>query len=1376
MHWIVSCSRQKKIYLTALFLWALTVPVLLGPTAAARNADSLSPVKAEFNIGVIGMAGGAVEAMSEAQDRLNVNIKKVEPGTFATDPLPELAGFDLIFVSFAAGDYKDNYKRAVVAAKKKNSGLRIFCVGPPHLYQNWAEWIGPENVILDKKMAAYYGLSRQSMGDMVQFALVNYFGRTATVPKPGQGELVRIYHPEYGQLASVKQFFDQAAQAGWDIDTTPRVVIGSWRHHVLFHQPQVIRALMDELKTQGILSVCLVADDPKFRQHLIEFKPDLVIMTSHTRESVDFWKTLNVPRIHALWFTEESIAQWETNNRPGMSVGRQVHQITSAELKGATECLTSGGTTSGHDSGEQIVPIPDRIQRICGRAKNWIALKKTPNAQKKIALVTYDRVADKLSLMSGPHHCLNAPKSMMGLLERLKAEGYTTANLPADETELLDRLIDHGRQMGTWEPASLDALAKSGKAVLIPMETYQKWFETKVPEWRRQEVVKHWGPPPGNLMMWAYSGQKYLVIPRLDLGNLVLLTQPPKGEALTATTKKEMDETILPPTHHYLATYFWLQEEFKADAVVHFGSHGTEWLFEGKQAFMSKSDWSDIMLANMPNINPWLSSNIAEHTPCKRRAYAVTPDFMPPPLMDADLPENLLNMESTITKYLALDEGALKAKFADTITAQVKSSNLDVEWIMSSGEKDLSVRLEKLRSMAGFTLNEAQIKRISVYLHDLKNQKIPSAMHTLGKGPDDKLLIPYIIQCAGKRFTSALAGLALDNSSAAGNGEASEDPMHGKALEVLDLILHSGFSNIEAVKGAGLTVTGKKLPEALHEGLELARRLYKEMSDPTMEMDSIINALDGQFIVPGSSGSPERNPGAIPTGRNMVVLNPAELPTRASWELGTQLMKTYLANELKAKGRYPEKIAFSLVPYATYSDYGITECQILYLMGVRPVWDTKNRVRDVALIPAKELGRPRIDVFLSARSVYREELPSLMKFMDKAIRLAASHKEKDNYVYRNSQAIQSALTASGRSEKTARALSLARMFGTEKDEIQDSHNWFFYLADRTGEWDSRKDLLDVYLKYCKHVYTKDHWGESAPQAFDQAIQGTESIIRSWYDNRDFALGNKFSWWVEGMMSLAIKESTSKEPDYLYMDVRNPDNARVVRAEDAVKMDLNSRLLNPKWLKALMKEGYAGATVLAKDTGNLMGWEITRENTITDRDWQRVTDVYVKDTFDLGLVQWFEQNNPHAFQDITVTLLETVRKGYWQADEKTLEQIVQAYAQSVVDHGTGSGIRAGGNEKLEQFVTRQLTAPGKPELNALAESFKKKAAQMILPPEQTQGKQQVQGKKMVHEQMEQPDKTKEKNNTSRDHMMLYFIALGILAIILAGFVVKGAKKK
>jgi cobaltochelatase CobN len=399
-----------------------------------------------------------------------------------------------------------------------------------------------------------------------------------------------------------------------------------------------------------------------------------------------------------------------------------------------------------------------------------------------------------------------------------------------------------------------------------------------------------------------------------------------------------------------------------------------------------------------------------------------------------------------------------------------------------------------------------------------------------------------------------------------------------------------------------------------------------------------------------------------------------------------------------------------------------------------------------------------------------------MKFMDKAIRLAASHKEKDNYVYRNSQAIQSALTASGRSEKTARALSLARMFGTEKDEIQDSHNWFFYLADRTGEWDSRKDLLDVYLKYCKHVYTKDHWGESAPQAFDQAIQGTESIIRSWYDNRDFALGNKFSWWVEGMMSLAIKESTGKEPDYLYMDVRNPDNPGIVRAEDAVKMDLNARLLNPKWIKALMKEGYAGATVLAKDTGNLMGWEITRENTITDRDWQRVTDVYVKDGFDLGLFQWFEKNNPHAFQDITVTLLETVRKGYWQADEKTLEQIVQAYAQSVVKHGTGSGIRAGGNEKLEQFVNRQLTAPGKPELNALAEPFKKKVAQMTLPPEQPRGEQQVQGKKMVHEQMERPDKTKEESNTPQDHMMLYLIALGILAIMFAGFIAKEVRKK
>ncbi len=530
--------------------------------------------------------------------------------------------------------------------------------------------------------------------------------------------------------------------------------------------------------------------------------------------------------------------------------------------------------------------------------------------------------------------------------------------------------------------------------------------------------------------------------------------------------------------------------------------------------------------------------------------------------------------------------------------------------------------------------------------------------------------------------------------------------------------------------------------------------------------------MEGKFIEPGPSGNPERNPSVVPTGRNMYVMNPEELPSRASWELGTKLIRDYLQNELDTKGRYPGKIAFSLVPFAAYSDFGIIESQILYLIGVRPAWDAKNRVRDVELIPAAELGRPRIDVFLSARSIYRDELPSLMKLLDKAIRLVASLNEKDNRVYQNSQATRKALEAKGFSSPKAQTLSKARMYGAEPDEILDAHNWFFYLTERSGEWENREDLLDVYLQNSKHVYTQGAWGDMAPEAFDSTIQGTDLILKSWYDNRDFVLSNKFAWWVDGTLSLAIKHLTGKEPDYLFVDVRDTDEAQIVDSGAVVQKDFRARLTNPKWIAGMQKEGYAGGNIIAKNIDNLMGWEIMREDSIADSNWNDLTDVYLRDRHQLGLRHWFDTTNPHAFQKLSVTLLETIRKDFWKADDATRLEITAAYAESVVKHGRSSGVREGGNDKLETFIDETLSAPKTPEMDALLKQYREKSAELTTPSDPAEpGHEPIAGKRLD----KKADDPKPNADRQNDYTLVGVIGLACL-IILAGFLARSRRSR
>ena len=1320
--------------------------LLLSPGLRAEPAAEKT-----ISFGVIGMAGGAVDALASCEQELNVRVTHLKSAKFTMETLPDLSGFDALITSFASGTLKDQYRASIAQALKKNPDMKVFCVGPGPICAAWTDWVGKNNITTDPTMAGYYGLSRESMKDMLRYALVTYFGRKGTVPPPATDKLVTIHHPAWGDPDTIAAFLQRARKEGWDTDTAPRVALGSWRHHVLFHQPKVIDALIDEFARQGILAVCLVADDPKFKERMLAFKPDAVIMTSHTRETVDFWKKLGVPRIHALWFTTEAMDQWRTSDNTGMQKSALFHQIASAEVKGSTECLTAGGTESGGDGGEEILPIPDRIRRIAARTKAWIDLARKKNSEKKLAIITWDREADKAGLMSGPAHNLNAPRSMIAFLNRLKKEGYTLDNLPTDDTELLARLVDHGRQMGSWEPGPLEKLATSGKAVLVPEDSYRLWFEENVPQWRREQVIKQWGPIPGSIMVWNHNGKRFLVLPRLNLGNAIIMTQPLKGETITASMKvQDPDESLLPPTHHFLATYFWLQKEFHPDALVHFGSHGSEWLFPGKMAVLSRADWSDMMIGNLPNINPWLASNTTELLPCKRRARAVTIDFLPPPLMEAGLPDDLLNLESTITKFEALAPGALRNKFLQSITDQTRTTKLD-------RDLNIALRPEAL-------LQDADIARISQYLHDLGNEHVPASMHILGELPAEDQLIPYLVYAMGKRYLKASKALFSKNGT-----DADDEFLKKKGRDILTLMLHQKLSATDAVKASGGTLSGDKLPQAVEESLAMATGMYAGLQRTPQEMNNIIAALQGKYIPSGPSGNPERNPGVVPTGRNMFVLNPEELPTRASWELASKLMREYLDNERHVKGRYPQKIAFSLVPFATYSDFGIVESQILYLMGVRPVWDAKNRVRDIELIPAGELGRPRIDVFLSARSIYRDELPSLMKLLDKAIRLAASQKEKDNYVYQHSEAIRRKLEKQGIPADKALALSRARMYGAEPNEILDSHNWFFYLTERSGEWENREDLLEVYLQNSKHVYTEGVWGEMSPEAFDEAIAGTETILRSWYDNRDFVLSNKFTWWVDGTLSLAIKHITGKEPEYLFVDVRDTDEASIVDSTAVVQKDFRSRVTNPRWIEGMMKEGYAGGNIMAKNIDNLMGWEIMRENSVDDSNWNDLADVYVRDSRHLQLPQWFDSTNPHAFQKVAVTMLETARKGFWKADEKTRLEIAAAYAASVARHGRAGGPREGGNDKLETFVEDTLAAADTPEMNALLKQYQQKSAELKAPVDtQDPGKEPVAGNRL-----EKTTKQPEAKTFLQEYRNIAILIACALLIIAAGFFGRGA---
>ena len=413
-----------------------------------------------------------------------------------------------------------------------------------------------------------------------------------------------------------------------------------------------------------------------------------------------------------------------------------------------------------------------------------------------------------------------------------------------------------------------------------------------------------------------------------------------------------------------------------------------------------------------------------------------------------------------------------------------------------------------------------------------------------------------------------------------------------------------------------------------------------------------------------------------------ACLNPEEVPSRPSWELGVQLVDQLLADQLAKKGHYPQRIAFTLSAFATFQDFGVMEAQIFYLLGVRPAWDEQNLVTDVELIPAAELKRPRIDVFIAGMGYYRDLLPTRMRLIDKAARLVAAEKEQDNYVFEHTQQIAKELRDRGLEPDKAERLAKARIFSHPPG--QNGSASYYYLVERSGHWDSREELMQAYLAQVQHVYTEGMWGDSAPEAYDRQIQGTEIVLRNWSDRTTSPLSNKYTWYQGGSLAAAVKYLTGKEPEFLLTDVRDADDARMVSSEDALRKDFRVRLFNRKWIEGMMKEGYAGADQISVHVSNALGWKIMRPESVTDDQWAEIVDIYLRDSKQLSIREWFEAENPFAAQELEEVLLETIRKGYWQPEEAVVREIAVAYAQSVADTR-----RRGRSPRRRQHETRSI---------------------------------------------------------------------------------------
>ena len=1150
----------------------------------------------------------------------------------------------------------------------------------------------------DPKVPPYWRASGLvNMRRLLIYAAAVYLGEKRRVLPPAAVPDYGFYRP--GVEGVVPDLASYRKKAGWK-KGRPKAAILIQQSFWVTRDTAVIDAEVRALEKHGFDTAVLFADSAaRMASMLREIRPDIIVEDRHG----SFWEEsgkkplleeLDVPYLRPISMLAYTVEQWKKDPR-GLHPRDVAHFMTLQELRGTVDPLVVGGLKESVRGFRLHVPIPERIDRFAERAARWYALKRKPNSEKRIAVIYYNKSLGKDDFLRGSPTggFLDGPESLVRFLPRLEAAGFRVDPPPKDAAELLRWVRERGRNIGPWAQGELEELADRSGVVLIPLERLEGWLKKKLTAPQRELLEKWFGPPPGRSMVVTRNGEKQVVLPVIRLGKVILAPQPERGE--------NQDERLLhsrdvPPPYNYLAFYWWLQEDFRADAVIHWGTHGSLELLPGKEAGLSREDWGDLLTGAMPVIDPWIMDNLGEATLSRRRSYSVLVDHLTPPSVAVGLPGDLRTIREDIEKFQTLEAGVLREQFRKRITQAVHAARVD-ETLGITG-------------LPGRSLTDREIEKAASYLHRVYSETTPTTLHVLGEPPGKEVLPSYLLHILGRSFEDRL-GRLFPGPPGESRGKR-EDRIRALGEKILrECVLH-----------------GKAAPAGLEKEIAFARKVRDGLDRAGDEIGNLLRALEGRYVPPGPGPDPVRNPSCLPSGRNLYALNPEEIPTRPSWEVAKKLV-----DRLWRK-KHPRKVGIDLNGMNTMRDFGVMEGQILYLLGIRPVWDADELVEDVEVIPRKELGRPRIDVFIAMGGQYKENFPTRVALIDKAVRLASAQKEKDNLVRLGSEALERRLLARGFSRRKAALFARARIFGTKPGNMSGTN--ILHLVPRSGVWDDKDEITSVYIDTMSFVFTKGVWGKKVDGLFREAVRGTDTVVRVWASNMTSQLSNHHAYEYLGGLSMAIRKITGKEPEAFIADVRDPSGARLRSFDEVLATSLRTELLNPKWIAGMKGHDYAGAGMMSELVKNTFGWEVTRPESVSGGDWDEIYRVYVKDELRLGLRKWFEKVNPHALQEIAAVLLEAARKGYWKAGEERARVLSRLYAASVVKYGESAGLVTGGNRKLAEFVRRRLDAPGD---RKLAKEFARARAKSGGAP----ARARVKGPKLVKEKPR-----KEKRPSSR----------------------------
>ena len=464
--------------------------------------------------------------------------------------------------------------------------------------------------------------------------------------------------------------------------------------------------------------------------------------------------------------------------------------------------------------------------------------------------------------------------------------------------------------------------------------------------------------------------------------------------------------------------------------------------------------------------------------------------------------------------------------------------------------------------------------------------------------------------------------------------------------------------------------------------------LYKKnlLSSPQMELNSLINAMNGGYTTPSPGGDPIANPNTLPTGRNLYGINAEATPSESAWEKGKDLAEnTIEIYKRRHHDSIPRKVSYTLWSGEFIETEGATIAQVLYMLGVEPIRDSFGRVSDLKLIPSAELGRPRIDVVVQTSGQLRDLAASRLFLINRAVEMAAAAKDDkfENQVSEGVKETERVLTDKGVSPKEARELASRRVFGGMNGNYGTGIQAMVMSSDR---WEKRSEIADTYLNNMGAFYgdTK-HWEQFKEYAFEAALTRTDVVVQPRQSNTWGALSLDHVYEFMGGLNLAVRKVTGKDPDAYLSDYRNRQNMKMQEVKEAIGIESRTTIFNPTYIKEHMKGGASSADGFAAIVQNTFGWEVMKPAAIDNELWNEIYNVYIKDKFNLGINKFFEEKNPAAIEEITAVMLESARKGMWKASHQQVEALAKRHVELVNKYKPSCSGFVCDNAKLRQFI-------------------------------------------------------------------------------------------